>query len=435
MQNRLNIMENKKTTKLQHPLKWIPTAYFAMGLPFIVLSMVSVLMFQDLGISKTSITFWLSIITLPWTLKPLWSPFLELFKTKKFFVVLTQLITGVTFALVAFSLHLPYFFQISIALMGIIAISGATHDIALDGVYLSVLSPKVQAQYIGWQGAFYNLAKLLSFGGLVYVAGVLKNSLGALEAWTIIMGIFSLIMVCAALYHIKVLPSGGQVQSQKRSVKETYEQLTEIIISFFQKKHVVWYIVFIVLYRTAEGLAMKVLPLFLADNVASGGLGLKTEEIGIINGICGALAFVVGSILGGYYISKYSLKKTLFSLCCIFNIPFVIYLLFAIYQPSSLVAIGAGVTLEWFGYGFGFVGLTLFMMQQVAPGKHKMAHYAFASGIMNLGVLVPGAISGYIVENVGYENFFILVLVAAIPAFIVTALVPFTYAEEDSVKE
>ncbi|EGJ70519.1 putative transmembrane protein [Bacteroides coprosuis DSM 18011] len=428
-------MENKQTSQSQNPLKWIPTAYFAMGLPFIVLSMVSVLMFQDLGVSKASITFWLSIITLPWTLKPLWSPFLELFKTKKFFVVLTQLVTGITFALVAFSLHLPEFFQIAIALMGVIAISGATHDIALDGIYLSVLSPKVQAQYIGWQGAFYNMAKLLSFGGLVYVAGVLKNSLGALEAWTIIMGIFSAIMVCAALYHIKVLPTGGQSQDQVRSVKETYHELIEIIISFFKKKHIIWYIIFIVLYRSAEGLAMKVLPLFLADDVVNGGLGLRTEQIGIINGICGALAFVIGSILGGYYISRFSLKKTLFSLCCIFNIPFVIYLLFAIYQPSSLPAIGLGVTFEWFGYGFGFVGLTLFMMQQVAPGKHKMAHYAFASGIMNLGVLVPGAISGLIAESVGYKNFFIIVLVAAIPAFIVTALVPFTYDNGDPVKE
>ena len=242
-------------------------------------------------------------------------------------------------------------------------------------------------------------------------------------------------MVCAALYHIKVLPTGGQSQDQVRSVKETYHELIEIIISFFKKKHIIWYIIFIVLYRSAEGLAMKVLPLFLADDVVNGGLGLRTEQIGIINGICGALAFVIGSILGGYYISRFSLKKTLFSLCCIFNIPFVIYLLFAIYQPSSLPAIGLGVTFEWFGYGFGFVGLTLFMMQQVAPGKHKMAHYAFASGIMNLGVLVPGAISGLIAESVGYKNFFIIVLVAAIPAFIVTALVPFTYDNGDPVKE
>lgn len=419
-----------KDTLDNRPLKWIPTAYFAMGLPFIVLSMVSVLMYQDLGISKTSITFWLSIITLPWTLKPLWSPFLELFKTKKYFVVLTQLVTGITFALVAFSLHLPSFFQISIALMGVIAISGATHDIALDGVYLTVLSPQTQAKYIGWQGAFYNLAKLLSYGGLVYLAGKLKGLYGALNSWTIIMGIFSLIMVLAALYHLRVLPAGGKSANSGATMSDTYQELKTIITSFFQKKYIGWYIAFIVFYRSAEGLAMKVLPLFLAEDVANGGLGLLTEQIGLINGVCGALAFVVGSILGGYYISRFTLRKTLFSLCCAFNIPFIIYLLLAVYQPSSLLYIGVGVTFEWFGYGFGFVGLTLFMMQQVAPGKHKMAHYAFASGIMNLGVLLPGAISGFIAEQFGFENFFIIVLVAAIPAFIITFLVPFTYDED-----
>ena len=417
----------KENTTTSSPLKWIPTAYFAMGLPFIVLSLVSVLMYQDLGVSKTQITFWLSLITLPWTLKPIWSPFLELFKTKRFFVILTQMITGLTFTLIAFSLHLPDFFQVSIALMGFVAISGATHDIALDGIYLTALSDKVQAQYIGWQGAFYNAAKLLSYGGLVYVAGMLKNSMGALNAWTIIMLIFAAIMIAASFYHMTSLPKEKKRAERTGSAKETYQELVEIIVSFFRKKHVWFYILFIVLYRSAEGLAMKVLPLFLGDSREAGGLGLLTEQIGIVNGICGALAFVTGSILGGYYISKFGLKKTLFSLCCAFNIPFIIYLLFAIYQPSSLVTIGAGVTFEWFGYGFGFVGLTLFMMQQVAPGKHQMAHYAFASGIMNLGVLIPGAVSGYLADQFGYEAFFTIVLVAAIPAFVVTALVPFTY--------
>lgn len=414
------------------PLKWVPSAYFAMGLPFIVLSMVSVLMYQDLGISKASITFWLSIITLPWTLKPLWSPFLELFKTKKFFVILTQMVTGITFGLIAFSLGLPDFFAVTISLMGIIAISGATHDIALDGIYLVELSPKQQAEYIGWQGAFYNLAKLLSYGGLVAVAGLLKRHYGALEAWTIIMGIFSAIMVCAALYHMRVLPTGGGANEKKLTVKETWKELLEVITSFFQKKYILWYVLFIVLYRFAEGFAMKVLPLFLADSVKDGGLGLLTEQIGLINGICGALAFIVGSILGGYFISHLGLKKALFPLCCCFNIPFIIYFLFALYQPSSLILIGLGVTFEWFGYGFGFVGLTLFMMQQVAPGKHKMAHYAFASGIMNLGVLLPGAISGKIVELLNYEYFFAIVLLASIPAFIMTWFVPFTYPDSDN---
>lgn len=413
-----------------HPLKWIPSAYFSMGLPFIILSLVAVLMYQDLGISQTKITFWLSLITLPWTLKPLWSPYLELYKTKKFFVVITQFITGITFVLLALSLQLPDFWRYSIALMAIIAMSGATHDIALDGVYLSCLPTKDQSKYIGWQGAFYNMAKLLANGVLVYIAGVLKDSLGAVQAWSIIMLIIAATMILSSIYHSRVLPSEQKKEQKNRTNAEVTRELLEVITSFFKKKYVWFYILFIVLYRSAEGLAMKVLPLFLKAERDMGGLGLTNKDIGLINGICGALAFVIGSILAGYYISRFGLKRTLFSLCCAFNIPFVIYLIFAIYQPSSLFAIGAGVSFEWFGYGFGFVGLTLFMMQQIAPGKYQMAHYAFASGIMNLGVMIPGAISGYLADAFGYKAFFGIVLVAAIPAFIVTALVPFTHKEQ-----
>lgn len=413
-----------------HPLKWVPTAYFAMGLPFIILSLVAVLMFQDLGVSKTQITFWLSIITLPWTLKPLWSPYLELYKTKKFFVVMTQFITGITFVLVALSLQLPDFWRYSIALMAIIAISGATHDIALDGVYLTSLTASDQSKYIGWQGAFYNMAKLLSYGVLVYVAGMLKESLGAVQAWSIIMLIIAATMILASIYHSKVLPGEAKREQKNRTSSEVTRELIEVITSFFQKKYVGFYILFIVLYRSAEGLAMKILPLFLQAGVDEGGLGLTTKDIGIVNGVCGSLAFVTGSILAGYYISRFGLKRTLFSLCCAFNIPFIIYLLFAIYQPTSLIMIGAGVTFEWFGYGFGFVGLTLFMMQQIAPGKYQMAHYAFASGIMNLGVMIPGAISGFLADKFGYQIFFGIVLLATIPAFIVTAKVPFTHKEQ-----
>lgn len=413
----------------RNPILWVPTVYFAMGLPFVALSMVSVLMFSDLGISNARIAFWTSLIMLPWTLKPLWSPFLEMFKTKKHFVVMTQIITGISFALVALSLPLPDFFTYAIALMGLIAFSGATHDIAGDGVYLTELSSTEQAKYIGWQGAFYNLAKILTNGALVYLAGELKNSLGVVEAWMSIMGICSLIMVAIGLYHIRILPSGGKAEGNVRTVNDAMNMLWEVIRTFFQKKHILYYIIFIVLYRFAEGYAMKIVPLFLKAPVAEGGLGLTVQEIGAVYGTFGSAAFILGSVLGGYYISHYGLKKVLFSLCCAFNIPFVVYFLFAMYQPSSLMLIGSGIVFEYFGYGFGFVGLMLFMMQQVAPGKHQMAHYAFATGIMNLGVMIPGMMSGYLSDWLGYHDFFIWVLVATIPAFLITYFVPFTYSD------
>ncbi|CDD90545.1 MFS transporter [Coprobacter fastidiosus] len=410
-----------------NPICWVPTVYFAMGLPFVALSMVSVLMFSDMGVSNAQIAFWTSLIMLPWTLKSLWSPFLEMFKTKKYFVVATQMVTGVAFGLVALSLPLPDFFCYAIAFMGVIAFSGATHDIAGDGVYLTELNATMQAKYIGWQGAFYNLAKILTNGGLVYLAGSLKDSIGIVHAWMVIMGICAAIMVVLSLYHVRMLPSGGAASGDVRTVKDAMHMLWEVIRTFFQKKYIVWYICFIILYRFAEGYVMKIVPLFLKAGIDQGGLGLPVQEIGIIYGTFGAAAFVLGSILAGYYISAFGLRKTLFSLCCVFNIPFVVYLLLAIYQPSNVWVIGSAIVFEYFGYGFGFVGLTLFMMQQVAPGKHQMAHYAFASGIMNLGVMIPGMMSGYLSDWLGYRNFFIWVLVATIPAFLVTWFVPFTY--------
>ncbi|NDV66933.1 MFS transporter [Bacteroides sp. 224] len=423
-------MKNKHQTV--SPVLWVPTVYFAMGLPFVALSMVSVLMFSDLEISNAQITFWTSLIMLPWTLKPLWSPFLEMFKTKKYFVVITEIVTGIAFALVALSLPLPSFFTYAIALMGVIALSGATHDIAGDGVYLTELNATQQAKYIGWQGAFYNMAKILTNGGLVYLAGMLKDSFGIVQAWMVIMIICAAIMAFIGLYHIRILPSGGASVNQVRSVKDAGNMLWEVIRSFFEKKNIWYYILFIVLYRFAEGYAVKIVPLFFKAPVGEGGLGLSVQDIGLVYGTFGAAAFILGSILGGYYISARGLKKTLFHLCCAFNIPFIVYLLLAIYQPSNLWIIGSGVVFEYFGYGFGFVGLMLFMMQQIAPGKHQMAHYAFATGIMNLGVMLPGMMSGYLSDLLGYQNFFIWVLVATIPAFLITWFVPFTYNNKEA---
>ena len=329
------------------PVCWVPTVYFAMGLPFVALSMVSVLMFSDMEVSNAQIAFWTSLIMLPWTLKPLWSPFLEMFKTKKYFVVATEIITGLAFALVALSLPLPDFFRYAIALMGIIALSGATHDIAGDGVYLTELTATQQAKYIGWQGAFYNLAKILANGGLVWLAGMLKDEFGVVHAWMIVMLMCAGIMILIGLYHIRILPSGGGASGEVNTMSDALNMLWEVIRSFFQKKHIAFYIVFIILYRFAEGYAIKIVPLFLKASVADGGLGLSTQDIGLVYGTFGAGAFILGSLLAGYYISAFGLRKTLFSLCCAFNIPFLVYFLLALYQPSDLWIIGMAIAVSY----------------------------------------------------------------------------------------
>ena len=426
------------------PITWVPSVYFAMGLPFVVLNMVSVLMFKGMGIRDGQITFWTSLIMMPWTLKFLWSPFLEMYKTKKFFVVLTQLVTGLGFLLVGLVLHLPWFFSLCIFLMAIIAFSGATHDIATDGVYMAELSKEEQASWIGWQGAFYNIAKIVASGGLVWVAGRLLKHFGGVDgaskevmhsaatnAWMIVMIAIGALMILLGLYHIKQLPSGKGTAVKTESAKETFDRLVEVLKNFFTKKHIVYYIFFIILYRFGEGFVMKIVPLFLKAARSEGGLGLNEEQIGLYYGTFGAAAFVLGSVLAGYYISHFGLKRTLFSLCCIFNLPFIAYTFLSQIQPESGLLIGSMITLEYFGYGFGFAGLTLFMMQQIAPGKHQMAHYAFASGIMNLGVMLPGMVSGLISDAIGYKWFFVFTLIATIPAFLITYFVPFTHSDKE----
>ena len=423
-------MMHEEKSLQRNPALWIPSVYFAMGLPFVAIAQASALMYKNMGISDTQIALWTSLILFPWTLKPLWSPILEMFKTKKHFVVATQIATALTFALVALSLPLDNFFRYSIALLAIVAISGATHDIATDGLYLTVLSPKLQAKYIGWQGAAYNIAKIVSGGGFVYLAGELEQTMGVKSAWMVVMGTYGAVMLVLGIYHIKMLPSGGRA-TEVQSLNEGFKTLLDVIKTFFQKKYIFWYIMFIILYRFAEGFAIKIAPLFFKAAMADGGLGMTTSEIGLVYGTFGAAAFVIGSLLGGYFISGRGLKKALFKLALIFNIPFAVYTFLSFNQPDSILIISAAVVLEYFGYGFGFVGLMLFMMQQIAPGKYKMAHYAFATGIMNLGFMIPSAASGYLSDLVGYKLFFMWVLIATIPSLLVAYFVPFTYANPE----
>lgn len=428
-------MENSQIpAKKRHPINWILSVYFAMGLPFVTLSIVSVVMFKDLDVDNQKIAFWTSWLILPWSLKPIFSLIMETFGTKRQYVIIAEIVSAIAFGLIVFSLPLPNFFTIILALMGVVALSGSTHDIAGDGIYLDELDLKTQSKFSGWQGAFYNLAKVLANGGLVFLAGWLTNAMNLTitQSWQVVFVILGALMLLIAIHHLRVLPK-GKINAQSANFKEKSKELGEIFLSFFKKKYIWYYLIFIFLYRFAEGLAMKIVPLFLKESVELGGIGLDNEQYGLIYGTFGTVAFIVGSIVAGYYVAHYGLKKVLFSLALFFNIPFVVYLLFAIYQPSQLSMIAAGIVAEYFGYGFGFVGLIIFMMQQIAPGKHQMAHYAFANSLMNLGVMIPGMLSGYLSNWLGYKQFFIFVMIATIPALLITWFVPFTY--DDSKKK
>ena len=307
-----------------------------MGLPLILLNLVAPIMFNDFGISDTQVAFWTSLLILPWSLKPFWSPLMEMYRTKKFFVVATQLLSGLSLALVAMALPLPDFFPYAVAVMFVLAFSGATHDIALDGVYIHELSKTQQAQYIGWQGAFYNIAKVTAMGGLVYLAGVLEQHVGVLYAWMTIMAICGALLVLLGLYHMRMLPSGGSATARAAGdLAGTMRETGQVFMQFFRKRHIWIYIAFIVFYRFAEGLVIKIVPLFLKAPVAEQGMGLTKSEIGLYYGTFGVVAFIVGSILGGYFISWRGLRRALFPLCCIFNVPFAVYALLAWASPLT----------------------------------------------------------------------------------------------------
>ncbi len=404
-----------------------------MGLPNLVLGgTIASLLYKSLGYSDTQIAFWTGLIVLPWSFKPLWGPFMELYKTKKFYIQFSQLACGLLFSLSVISLYTSVFFPLSVTLFFLIAFFGATQDMAADGIYLSELSPSQQARYVGWQGTFYNVAKLFSNGGMVFLAGVLIPLLGDRDAWAIVLAIYALVMLLLGIYNRRVLPV-QVVQQSIQSAAQVWDTLKDVMVSFFQKKHIGAGILFIVLYRFAEGQGIKIMPLFLKASIAEGGLGLTESTVGLLTGIYGTAAFVLGSLAAGYFVSNKGLnRRTLLLLCAFFNLPFAAYAYLAITQASSLWVIGAAIAIEHFGYGFGFIGIILFIMQQIAPGKYQMAHYAFGSAITYFGYTIASMISGAISDYLGYAQFFVWVLVSTLPAFLVSWLVPLKQKGEES---
>ena len=403
-----------------HPACWVPTLYFAEGLPFYAVALMALIFYQRMGIRNDVIALTTSLLGLPWSLKPLWSPFLEMYRTKKFFVLATEAAGGISLGLLALCLPLHGYFRYTVALFAVAAVCSSTHDIAADGIYIYSLSGKEQAAFAGWQGGFYNVARFFAQGGLIILAGYLEERMPVVRAWMAIFGVLGLVLVALALYHARVLPSGGE----DRHAREVGRAFWDVVRSFFQKPHILFLLVFIFLYRAGEGQVVKIGPLFLKAARAAGGLGLTTAQFGAIYGTFGTGAFILGSVLGGYFTSWLGLRRALLPLVAVMNLPMLAYFYLSTALPTNTVLITAAMSLEMFGYGFGFVGVILLMMQEIAPGKYQTAHYAFANSLMNLGLILPGAVSGKIQMALGYRNFFLWVLVSALPALAIARFVP-----------
>jgi PAT family beta-lactamase induction signal transducer AmpG len=402
------------------PITWVPTLYFVQGLPFFTVAMIAGLMFKSMGVDNAKIGHYTALLGLAWVFKPLWSPFLELAPNKKTVVVLFQFVGATAMGLVALSLQLPAWFAIGVAALTLLAFASATHDIAADGLYIASLTSKQQAMYAGWQGAFFNAARLMAAGGVLYLAGTLERQMPAAQSWTVIFVGLGVMMAALGAYHLWALPNSANAARADRSLRGTADVLRDVLVDFFRKPGIWVAILFIILFRAGEGQIQTIGPLFLRDPRSSGGLGLTTDQVGIVYGTAGTVAFIAGSILGGYFTAWLGLKRALPLLILGMNLPNLVFYFLSSALPSDLRLIAAALSLEMFGYGFGFVGIILFIMQVVAAGKYTTAHYALGTGVMQLGFVLFKLVSGDIQTALGYHNFFLWVLLSAIPVLLLS---------------
>jgi len=420
--------ETKKTSR--NTWAWLPTLYFAEGVPYILVNTVSVILYKRMGVDNAQIAFWTSLLYLPWVLKMLWGPMVDLYSTKRNWIIFTQLILAGSFAFTAFSLHLSNFFIVSLIAFVVAAFVSATHDISADGFYMLALSKEDQALFVGIRSVFYRVAMIFGSGFLVFFAGQLENTLCDIPlSWTIVFALSATIFVVIFLYHKFFLPY--PTTDSKRTPSEISEgaPFLKIFSAYFKQEGIFGIIFFILFYRFGEAMLVKLASPFLLDNHAAGGLGLSTSEIGIVYGTVGVLSLIIGGILGGWVISKYGLKKSIWPMAIILNVPHAAYLYMAIAQPPVYLAYPL-VAIEQFGYGLGFTAFMVYLMY-ISKGIYKTSHFAISTGIMALGMMIPGLVSGYIQEAVGYKMFFIIVLLMSIPGLLSLIFIP-KIEEEDA---
>ena len=416
-------MGKQKPTS-RNPWAWVPSLYVAEGIPYIMAMTVSVVLYKRLGISNTDIALYTSWLYLPWVIKPLWSPLVDVFRTKRYWILLMQLLIGSSLACVAFTIPASRFFQYTLAFFWLMAFGSATHDIAADGFYMLGLPEDLQAAFAGVRTTFYRIATIGTKGGLIIFAGTLEASGHEVPAaWSIALFIAAAVFSALFLYHLFVLPmpTADRPTRVNPSTPIAKESL-HIFRLFFRKKGILTILAFFLFYRFAETQIVKILAPFLLDPRAAGGLGLTTSQVGIIYGTAGVIALLLGGLLGGYAIYKKGLKFCIWMMACAMALPNLVYVYFSQAMPDNSYLISLCVAVEQFGNGFGFTAYTMFMIM-ASEGEHKTVHYAISTGIMALGMMVPAMFSGWLQEQMGYQDYFLWVMAATIPGFIVTALV------------
>ena len=418
-------MKQQKRT----PWAWIPTLYIAEGLPYVAVMTISVIMYKRLGISNTDIALYTGWLYLPWVIKPFWSPFVDLIKTKRWWTVTMQLLMAIGFAAIALTLPTSMAFKLSLAAFWLVAFTSATHDIAADGYYMHALDSHEQSLYVGIRSTFYRIATVAGQGLLVILAGFLEDSTGNIPlAWAITMGILSALMLAASLYHQYILPRPENPspaldgEEKKTQVATLMRDFLDTFRTFFTKPGAIIAILFMLLYRLPEALLVKMVSPFLLDPVDKGGLALSTKEVGVAYGTVGIIGLTIGGILGGIAAARGGLKRWLWPMVIAITLPDLVYVYLSYAQPESLLLINVCIFVEQFGYGFGFTAYMLYLIY-FADGPHKTAHYAIATGFMALGMMLPGMAAGWLQETVGYPSFFLIAVACCAITFLICTFI------------
>jgi PAT family beta-lactamase induction signal transducer AmpG len=407
------------------PWYWIPVLNFASGLPYAIIISVSVLMYKNLGISNEDIGVYTSLLYLPWVLKPLWSPFIDLYATKRKWFLAMQFIISIAFLIVGLTIPMSNFFVLSLAVFWVAAFASASNDVASDGFYMLALAKEQQSFFLGIRSTFYRVSMLTGNGLIVIIAGFLEQKYGSqTKAWSYTMVIVGLIMAVITIYNYFSTPKTESNTLISESENTPKASFGAVFATFFQKKQIGLVLAFILLFRLGESQLLKMLTPFLVDEKAVGGMGLTTEDVGVIYGTFGVLALVIGGILGGIAISKQGLTKWMLPMILMMHLPIIGFILLSHFHPTSVYYIYATVIAEQFGYGFGFAAFMMFLIY-VAEGESKTSHYSIATGFMALGMMLPGMASGFIQDYLGYANFFIWVFLATIPGLILSRFLIF----------
>lgn len=403
----------KNTPAQRSPWSWVPSLYFAEGLPYVIVMTVSVIMYKNFNLSNTEIAFYTGWLYLPWVIKPLWSPFVDLFKTKRWWITTMQMLIGIGFAAIAFTLNMPYMIELSLAFFWLMAFASATHDIAADGFYLLAVPDKdEQALFVGIRSTFYRISTIAGQGLLVLLAGYLiDRNVGIATAWTITFAVMAVVFIALFLYHRIMLPrpDSDHATSDDTSAKAILKGFINTFITFFKKPYALSSIIFMLLYRLPEALLVKMTSPFLLDSAEQGGMGMTTLQVGMATGTVGVIGLTIGGILGGVCASHGGLKRWLWPMVTAISLPNIVYVIMA-YTHPALWVVNALIFVEQFGYGFGFTAYMLFLIHY-AEGESTTAHYALCTAFMAMGMMIPGMAAGWLQERLGYQHFFILICI------------------------